>query len=72
MFDDDFLSKIDFRQPNGANLKVTTLGDEVQRCVGSGTVSPKVGGVYARDQVLIANFRPLFSRYDLRIRSYGC
>ena len=41
-----------------SDVKVTTFGGEVQKCVGTATVSLEVGNVCARDQVLVASFRP--------------
>ena len=40
-----------------SDVKVTTFGREVQKCVGTATVSLEVGNICARDQVLVASFR---------------
>ena len=39
-----------------SKVKVTTFGGEVQKCVGTATVSLEVGNVLARDQVLLTSF----------------
>ena len=52
-----------------SDVKVTTFGGEFQKCVETVTVSIEVGNLYARDQVLMASFRPFGADVLLRMSS---